>query len=152
MKLLFVIASVFAIAIDAELAAKAMPNEKAIQIEARKFGEKLVALKNKIKAFPAEQKKIREAYFKKYAAKAREWGKQHTAIKSKFKDLLVTIKNTLKNSTVPKKIKEIRAMDKKLMMTVKSDVQNFLYEGMRLSQAAYAQVITTLGDPSGPLQ
>ena len=54
MKLLFVIASVFAIAIDAELAAKAMPNDKAIQIEARKFGEKLVALKNKIKAFPAE--------------------------------------------------------------------------------------------------
>ena len=136
MKLLALIASAFAMTAD-ELELK-MSNRVAIERSVRVFAQKMAALKAAIKLQKATDDKIRKAFFKKHAQKVKGWVAQRKAIKAKFISILKNAKAALKKSTVPKQVKTLKAIDKRLAATVKRDLKAFFTEGHKLDVARKA--------------
>merc|ERR1712048_907599 len=123
MKLLALLATVFAME-ETELR-RATPNELAINRSVRNFARKMAHLKAMIKLQKREDDAIRKAFFKKHAKRVGVWKAQRKAIKAKFASILRNAKTALKKSTVPKQVKVLKAMDRRLAATVKRDLTAF---------------------------
>ena len=117
---------------ETELAAKATPNQKAIEKTVKAFAAKMRALKAAIKLQKAEDDKIRKAFFKKHAKKVKGWIAQRKAMKAKFQSIMKNVKAALKKAGIKAQVQQLKAMDKKLAMTVKKDVTAFMKEGHKL--------------------
>merc|ERR1711908_135996 len=136
MKLLALIAAAVAMT-ETELRAMT-PNQRAIESSVRVFAKKMAALKAAIKLQKTQDDAVRKAFFKKHAQKVKGWVAQKKAIKAKFVSILKNAKAALKKSTVPKQVKTLKAMDKRLAATVKRDLKAFFTEGHKLDVARKA--------------
>merc|ERR1711918_170379 len=115
-----------------------MGNQRAIETSVRTFAQKMSALKAAIKLQKTQDDRIRKAFFKKHAAKVKGWVAQRKAIKAKVVSILKNAKAALTKSAVPKQVKTLKAMDKRLAATVKRDLKAFLTEGAKLDKARKA--------------
>merc|ERR1711988_2088297 len=136
--------SFFAIALAAafsetELAAKATPNQLAIERTVKAFAAKMRVLKASIKLQKAQDDKIRKAFFKKHAKKVKNWVAQRKAMKAKFITIMKNAKAALKKAGIKAQVQQLKAMDRRLAMTVKKDVTAFLKEGKKLDDIRKAQ-------------
>merc|ERR1711988_1828815 len=132
MKLLDLVAAAVAMT-ETELRAMT-PNQRAIESSVRVFAKKMAALKAAIKLQKTQDDRIRKAFFKRHAQKVKGWVAQRKAMKAKFISILKNAKAALKKSTVPKQVKTLKAMDKRLAATVKRDLTAFFKEGHALDK------------------
>merc|ERR1711918_318334 len=115
-----------------------MGNQRAIETSVRVFAKKMAALKAAIKLQETQDDRIRKAFFKRHAQKVKGWVAQRKAMKAKFVSILKNAKAALKKSTVPKQVKTLKAMDKRLAATVKRDLTTFFKEGKALDKMRMA--------------
>merc|ERR1712178_439830 len=115
------------------------PNQRAIESSVRVFAKKMTALKAAIKLQKSQDDKIRKAFFKKHAKSVKGWVAQRKAMKAKFMSILKNAKNALTKAGVPAQVKQLKAMDQKLAMTVKADATRFFKEGAALDKMRKAQ-------------
>merc|ERR1712227_889490 len=90
-----------------------------------------------LRAMTPNQRAI-ESSVRVFAKKVKGWVAQRKAMKAKFVSILKNAKAALKKSTVPKQIKTLKAMDRRLAATVKRDLTAFFKEGHKLDVARKA--------------
>merc|ERR1712039_806784 len=105
-------------------------------------------LKAAIKLQKTQDDRIRKAFFKKHAKKVKNWVAQRKAMKAKFIAMLKNAKSALKKAGVPKQMKALKAMDKRLAMTVKADVTKFFKEGAALDKIRPKVAMKRIGGPA----
>merc|ERR1712146_164819 len=146
MKLLALVAAAVAMT-ETELRAMT-PKQRAIESSVRVFAKKMAALKAAIKLQKTQDDRIRKAFFKKHAQKVKGWVAQRKAMKAKFIAMLKNAKSALKKAGVPKQMKTLKAMDRRLAATVKRDLKAFFTEGKKLDDARKAVYKRRLTGPA----
>ena len=144
MKIFALVAAAFAIT-ESELELAATPSKAVIEAQVKSFAAKMRSLKATIKKLQGEDQAIRKAFFKKHAKSVKGWVAQRKAMKAKFIATLKLAKASLKKAGIKAQVQQLKAMDKKLAMTVKADVTRFFKEGMALDKARMAVAKKNVG-------